>query len=445
MEDKARAALLKYNMLTRGDSVVVGLSGGADSCALLHFLCSLREKMSLKIYACHVNHCLRGEAADSDEEFSRSLCQKLKVELFVLRADIKSEALLRRMGTEQCGREVRYEFFYKKAEELDAKIATAHTASDNAETVIFNLARGSGLSGLCGIPPVRDRIIRPLIECTREDIESYCKAKDLDYVTDATNFERDYNRNRIRLDVIPVLRGINPSVTESLCAMSGRLREAEDFIKTEAQKALTDSQLSGGYDAIKLNGLHNAVFSEAVRILCRKFEIIPESKHIELIRKIVYNGGALEIKNGVFAVCTQNKFRITRMDRTKSLEEIPFCLGKITIQSKEFEISVVDIDKFSEQKKFAKNFFDNSPDYDTIPLTSVFRTRRGGDVFSIKNRNVTKPLRKLLSELKVPAEERDSIAVLSQGSRILWTEITGASRECAITEKTKRVLVITRV
>lgn len=444
MENKARAAVKKYNMLSSGEKIVAGLSGGADSCALLHFLCSLREELGLKIYACHVNHCLRGEAADSDEEFSRRFCEKLNVELFVLRVDVKAEAQKRRIGTEQCGREVRYEFFYRKAEELDAKIATAHTASDNAETVIFNIARGSGISGLCGIPPVRDRIIRPLITSTREDIENYCKANGLDYVTDATNLERDYNRNKIRLDVIPVLRQINPSVTESLSAMSGRMREADDYIRESAEKALENSQTIGGYDASVLSGLHPAVFSESVRSLCRKFEVIPEAKHIELIRKIVYNGGALEIRNGVFALCSQGIFRITRPERAENFEEIPFFLGKITIKNKKFDISVVDKDEFCSDKKFTKNLFDNFPDYDTIPLTSVFRTRRSGDRFTLKNRNITKPLRKLFTETKIPAEIRDSIVLLSDGSRILWTEATGPCRECAVTDKTKRVLVITR-
>ncbi len=444
MNNKARNAVSKYDMLIKGDRIIVGLSGGADSCALLHFLCSLRDEMDLKIYACHVNHCLRGEAADSDEEFSRRFCEKMNVEIFVLRIDINAEAGRRKIGTEQCGREVRYEFFYRKAEELDAKIATAHTASDNAETVIFNIARGSGISGLCGIPPVRDRVIRPLITSTREDIENYCKANDLDYVTDATNLERDYNRNKIRLDVIPVLREINPSVIESLCSMSGRMRDAEEFIRISAGEAVDGAKKGGGYDASALAELHPAVFSEAVRSLCRKFEVIPEAKHIELIKKIVYNGGAVEIRNGVFAVCSQGIFRVIRPERAGSFEEVPLSIGKITIQNKRFDISVVDKDDFLKSAKFEKNIFNNFADYDTIPLSGVFRTRRSGDVFSLKDRNITKPLRKLFTEMKIPAEQRDGIVLLSDGSRVLWTEETGPCRECAVTGKTKRILVISR-
>ena len=152
MEQKVWETIRKYNMLTEGEKVLVGVSGGADSCALLHCLCMLREVMGLTVYACHVHHGLRGAEADRDEVFTAQLCEQLQVPLFVLHKDVGAEAKRRKIGTEQCGREIRYAFFEEKAAALGAKIATAHTASDNTETVLFHLTRGSGITGLCGIP-----------------------------------------------------------------------------------------------------------------------------------------------------------------------------------------------------------------------------------------------------------------------------------------------------
>ncbi len=248
---KALSAVQKYNMLSQNDKIVVGLSGGADSCALLHFLVSLGKEMNLTVSACHINHQLRGAEADRDEQFAVDFCKNLHVPLYILRADVKGEALRQKKSTEQCGRDIRYKFFSETADMLHAKIATAHTASDNAETVLFNLARGSGASGLCGIPPVRDNIIRPLIECTRTDIENYCRENNISYVTDSTNLTDEYTRNKIRLEIIPVLKKINPAFESSISGMTERMKETVDFIDKCAEKALSECLTDKGYSIKK--------------------------------------------------------------------------------------------------------------------------------------------------------------------------------------------------
>ncbi len=433
-------------MLRYGDSVITGLSGGADSCALLCLLVSLRDSMGLKIYACHVNHCIRGEEADKDENFTVELCKKLDVKLFTLRIDVVKEAQLRGIGTEQCGREIRYSFFEEKAKELGAKIATAHTASDNAETVIFNMTRGSGIKGLCGIPPVRGNIIRPLIEASRADTEAYCRQNGIDYMTDSSNLERIYNRNKIRLDVIPVLKEINPSLEKTLSGLSFRLRETSSYIHDTASAALKNAGTENGYSCDMIRDMPPVIFAEAVRILCTKFDIIPEAKHIELIRKIVYNNGAVEIKNGVFAVCSQNSFRIikkTEQDEITPCSEIPLETDKtISINNKKIQTYLINTEDFHNRKKNEKFVFNNLLDYDTIPLSSVFRTRRSGDVFSPANRNVTKSVKKLFIEMKLPREKRDGLLMLAKGSEILWIEGAGVSEKHKIIDNTKRILVI---
>ena len=171
MEAKVFKTIQKYHMLSSEDVVLVALSGGADSMALLYFL---YKNCNYKLYAAHINHNLRGEESDGDEEFVKTCCKNLKIELFILNADVKKEAQCKGFSIEQAARSIRYDFLEKTAEGLHAKIATAHTLSDNMETVLFNLVRGTGIKGLCGIPPVRNNIIRPLLECTRAEIEEYC-------------------------------------------------------------------------------------------------------------------------------------------------------------------------------------------------------------------------------------------------------------------------------
>ena len=430
-------------MLTKGESVIVGLSGGADSCALLCFLCSLRESMDITVYACHVNHQLRGEEADRDERFALELCKRFDVPLFVLHKDIRAEALKRKIGTEQCGREVRYRFFEEKAAKLGAKIATAHTASDNAETVLFNLTRGSGISGLCGIPPVRDNIIRPLICCTREEIESYCRKNRIDFVTDSSNLTREYTRNKLRLDVMPVLRQINPAFESAVSSMTEHLRDAESYLDAQARSALEAAAVNGGYSAKMLSELPKAIFSASVRKLCAKYTLIPEAKHIELMRRIVYNGGAVEIRNGVYAIASQGIFRITRRDGSDSQNIIPFNMAEPTIIcGKKYTLEIVNIEEYKNLQKIRKKLFYEALDYDKIPLTGVFRIRQSGDSFRLPYRNVTKPVRKLFTELKIPQENRSSLMLLADGSRVLWISTIGPSEECMVSVSTQKVLLI---
>lgn len=433
-------------MIEKGGSIVVGLSGGADSCALLHFLVSIRDEYSLDIYACHVNHGIRGEEAERDEHFAEDFCKMLGVKLFTLHADVIGEAKRRGIGTELCGREIRYAFFEETAAKYGARIATAHTASDNAETILLKLTRGSGIQGLCGIPPVRDNIIRPLIESSRDDIENYCFRHGISYVTDSTNLTREYTRNKLRLDVVPVLKGINPSLENSLTAFSDRMREAYSYIRKNAVRLLSEAKCEDGYSVEILTSADEALFSEAVRVIFEEFDIIPEARHIELIRKIVYNGGAVEIRRSVFAISDGRLLKAvhkTQEKPEKNTYMFPVENGMtVCIANKKFTPFVINTDEFNNRKKINKNLFYNSLDYDTIPLTGVFRTRRAGDVFSLPKRNVTKTVKKLFTEMKIPKEQRDSIVMLADGNEIMWIEGTGASEKYKVNAGTSRVLVI---
>ena len=195
MMDKIKETITRYNMLQENDVVAVAVSGGADSIALLHTLHSLKHELGITVVACHVNHNLRGEESIRDAQFVEDFCSINKIPVTFYSIEVKVD---KHESVEERARKMRYECFDKLCNELNAKLATAHTASDNAETVFLNILRGTGTKGLCGIPPVRDNIIRPLLRCTREEIENYCKENSLSFVTDSSNLSDDYTRNKIK-------------------------------------------------------------------------------------------------------------------------------------------------------------------------------------------------------------------------------------------------------
>ena len=436
MHNKVFHTIEVYGMLHEGDTVVVGVSGGADSCALLHCLCRLRERQSLTVRACHVHHGLRGAEADRDEQFTRQLCERLQVPLTVLHADVKAEAARRKIGTEQCGREIRYAFFEEQAAPCGAKIATAHTASDNAETILFHLVRGSGITGLSGIPPCRGQIIRPLIEVTRCEVEAYCRDNGLAYMTDSTNLTKAYSRNLLRLEVMPVLQQLNPSLEHTLIGLSQRMRAVDAYLSQQAAAALAQARISGGYAVSRLQALPEAVWAAAVRTLCAELGVIPEAKHLALLRKIVYNGGTVELGGGCQAVARQGIFRIFLVTSQPSEDGCPwYGQDSLVMLNKKYDLLRMTIDVFHNSEKNSKFLLASALDYDTIPVTSCFRTRRSGDSITLPYRNVTKSVRKLMIECKVPRETRDQVLLLADGSQVLWIEGLGAGRACAITEK----------
>ena len=245
MLKKVNEALTRFNLLNDAKHVTVALSGGADSMALLAVLLELKDELGInKISAAHFNHQIRGSEAMRDQEFVTEFCKRNGVELFLGAADVPTFAKEQGMSLELAARKLRYEFF----DGIDTDIiATAHTASDNIETVIFNITRGTALSGLGGIPTKRDRYIRPLILCTRDMIEDYCEQKGIAFVTDSTNLCDDYTRNKIRHNVISVLKEVNSSAENAVSRMTASVREDENFIngvvKVEYDKLVSTRRL----------------------------------------------------------------------------------------------------------------------------------------------------------------------------------------------------------
>ena len=303
VRDKILTAVERYDMLKDCRSVTVALSGGADSVALLHSLKTLQNELGIELSACHVNHNLRGEESDGDEAYVRRLCQELDVPLKVFSVDV-SGSVAKHQSVEERARELRYEAFAEISERLGSKVATAHNACDNTETVLLNMLRGTGLKGLCGIPPVRDRLIRPLLLCTREEIEEYCGENGLKYVTDSTNASTAYTRNKIRLELVPKLLEINPSLHEGVGRMTFALSEDSRFLEDMARSAVEDARVSEGvYSAEKLSPLPDPILHRAISLMLREKDVEPTSLRITGFCEIFRSGaGKINIEKNKFAV-----------------------------------------------------------------------------------------------------------------------------------------------
>ena len=280
LSEKIKRADRDFSLFDGAEKILVGLSGGADSTCLLISLCELSKEFGFEVFALHVNHMIRGSEADRDENFAREVCKKYGVEFFCERVDVPFLSQKEGTSLELCARNVRYRAFEKVCLENGiTHVATAHNALDNAETVLFNLVRGSGTRGLCGIPPKRKlcdgvTVIRPLIYAERCEIEEYLSQKNETFVTDSTNADTDYTRNYIRNKVMPLLKEINPCIEKSI-QRTARLHSADErYLSLEAEKNTTD-------DVLFLSDLNESILSRVVINLFRGVseEILPELLH----------------------------------------------------------------------------------------------------------------------------------------------------------------------
>lgn len=301
---------LQEDLITQNSNVIVAVSGGADSVALLYSLLQLASQRDFSVMACHVNHNLRGAESDADCEFVRTLCETLNVRLFVRSIDVAG-AKLPHESTEQCARRLRYAFFDELAAQYNAKIATAHNANDNAETVLLNICRGTGLKGLCGIPQARGNIIRPLLATSRNSIEMYCSQNNLRFVTDKTNLCEDYSRNKIRLSVIPKLQEINPSLINTVSRMTGLLSRENVYIEQIAAQHKENARTLCGYNCLYLQKLDSVVVERIIISIISDAKIEPSAQKIADIAQIIWQKkGKINLVKNKFAVVSNGLLNI---------------------------------------------------------------------------------------------------------------------------------------
>ena len=428
----------RFGMLEKGDHVVVGLSGGADSVSLLLALNELRGVLGIELSALHVNHCLRGEESDRDEQFCRDLCDRLSIPFICGRFDVNAEAAKMKMSTELAAREIRYRFFAEQTE--GKKLATAHNANDNAETVIFNLTRGTGTKGIAGIPPVRDNIIRPLLGITRNEIEAFLKERDQDFVIDSTNLSDDYTRNAIRHNVIPVLEKINPALFRTILADSENFRTDNNFIESETEKAYA-SGLSGKDSICGLADLHPAVRRRCIARFLSENGIEVNSRRIADVEKAVLKDGKINLKGEIYAEASDGCLRIVTIPKAKEKT------GLICIKASEGENRFLAKTVTLTHAEYGQ-YKDCTLPPDTVMIDAgcingeiMLRNRLPGDRIKLENRNFTSSVKKLLN-VCTEAAERDSLCFVTDDEGILFIEKAGIADRVKITNSTKKILLI---
>lgn len=452
MYSKVLETIEKYNMLKKGDKIIAGLSGGADSCSLVHILSRLGDEYDLDITAVHINHGIRGSEADRDEAFAKEFCERLEIKFIAYHCDIPKEAAIRAMGEEETGRLIRYEKFTEAADNIGgAKIAVAHNENDMTETLIMNLCRGTGLKGLAGIRPVNENIIRPILYCSRPEIEQYCRDNDIEFCTDSTNLETEYTRNKVRQILLPWLeKEINFSAGVNIAKTAALLREEEDYLENLAEKLYSEVVIRSENNSlvIKADILMNenpVMRRRVLRIALRNFrkDLKDYSRiHAENADDILMGktGRRINLPGNVIIEKSYDSLNIS----LKSSKAIKMFEYIIPIGEKVF---VREINRFiylsvNEEKNLTAGFSNictKTADYDKINGEIKLRTRCAGDTIGIKNGR--KKLKDLLIDEKVPAQKRDTVPVLACGNKIILVE-NRLGEDFYIGSKTKKVLYI---
>lgn len=417
--EKFRKTVEEYSMLdTR--SVLVGFSGGGDSAALLHILKGYTDKRGIRLLAVHINHMIRGAEADSDEEFCRLFCESFGIEFCSVREDIPKRAKSEKKGLEECARDFRYGVFEEICrKEGISKIATAHNADDNLETVLFNLARGCGVSGIGGIQPVRDKIIRPLIEVTKDQILDYCEKMGVPFIYDSTNGDTDYTRNYIRHNILPHMKHLNPRVSEGVVTTSKAARDSVEAISRSIEMGVWD--------------INTAPEAVRVRMIGEKYakaggkEGALEACHYRAVSELMAKkaeGSSVSLPCRIRARISKGElvFEDDLREKPKKLEgRYPLCLGVTVIEELDAAVEIIPKD---EKSKISENVYKLTMKaiicFDTIDdIVGLYvRPRQNGDRYRLGG--MTKSVKKLLWEKRLSAEEKMNYPVVCDSEGIVF-------------------------
>ena len=464
--DKIKEFVDEYEMISPGDAVVVGVSGGADSVALLRFLTELREyfasggdslfsgdaslsgKDVLGISVVHINHMIRGEEADRDQSFVENLCNKLGVKCVVYKNDIPAMAKEKHLTEEEAGRLYRYECFEKQAAALEetrsgsglpgrVHIAVAHNKDDLAETVLYNMIRGSSLFGLSGIRPVRDRIIRPLLLTSRRDIEEYLKDLGQDYITDSTNLVPDYTRNKIRLNIMPQLSEINDSAVDHMVDIAIDSWKLRDDINKETKSGYNKSEKSENEVRIEINRLldlselaRGELVLSAMEAVCgRRKDITRE--HISAVTGLtgLQSGKRVDLPYNMVAERVYDEIAIYTADEVAAAEG---------------DLGFIEVSTFpySDEVDLSKKEYTKLIDCDKIKTALCLRTAQEGDFIVINSQGGTKKLSRLFTDLKIERKDRMSVPVVVDGDEVVWIVGYRLSERYKVSRDTKTVAQI---
>lgn len=415
MKAEVAAWCEKEALFSRGDNVLCAVSGGADSMAMLWCLYVLREELCITVAAAHFNHHLRGAEADRDEAFVKAFCQAHGIPLWVGGAEVAQYAAEHAMGIEEAARECRYAFLRSCACD---KLATAHTADDNAETVLLHLLRGSGLRGLCGIPPKRGKLVRPLLSVTRGQIVAFLQAEGITWVEDSTNAGEICMRNRLRHGVMPSLHAMMPRLSERLTVQSRLLREEDQYLDELASALLWEE--NGVYACAPLRAAPEVLQRRALRLMTRGVLAQDVSfAHIAALQGILTSpnpSAQCALPHGYIARRRYDGIELVRDTATTFPETALQIPGETFLPGLGAKITCEITENF---KKSVNSPFRFAVKYDMITQSILWiRPRRGGDQMSVDGVH-RKTLKKLFIERRIPRAERERTAVLTDGERVL--------------------------
>lgn len=452
--NKVTATIKKYSMLSEKEKILVGLSGGPDSVCLLYVLSNLEEKFMPDLHAIYINHTMRPEETPEEIEFCELLCKKLNVSFLTKSIDVKTYAKEQGLNRQEAARKLRYRIFEGTAYEINAhKIALGHTADDQAETVLIRLFRGSGPTGLSGIPPVRRNIIRPLIEIERKEIEKILDERKIDFIVDSSNLKKDYLRNRIRLSLIPMLKELNPNIIETLSRTAEIFGEEERYFEIIVAKTLM--KLTSRKTDTRIE-LFLAPFEIMNKVIMRRVlrKAIDETRslrginfiHIEDIIELIKKGnpgdrlylpkGVRIIKGYSTLVLTSepavklNTYTLTIPGET-ILKEAGILIRASIVDSKESEVRSQNSVPWSTLAIF---------DADRLVPPLIVRSRKNGDFFYPFGFGKRKKLQDFFVDEKVPRDERDRIPLIISGDDIVWVVGYRGDERFKVTEGTKKIL-----
>lgn len=430
-------AILEHGMLDGEKGVLVGYSGGADSAALLHLMKRYCEERGLYLAALHVHHGIRGEEADRDAAVCEKNCSALGIPFILRRADIPALAKEQGRGIEEVARDFRYGAFLEAISGDDRLtcVATAHNADDNAETVLFNLARGSGASGMCGIPPIRmlgnAKVIRPLLFTPKREIVDYCEQNGIEYIFDSTNSDTAYTRNYIRHEIMPLFSKLNPSFVQSVGRVTRILDSDRAYLDVEADEFLEESLKNGGVEAAKLALLPHALSYRVVRrLFSSSSDAMLEGVHFDAVMGIVRGGregASVNIADGVRAVIRGGRLFFTKELPTIKREfEYELHEGANHFEHEDFAVFATKCGQIPEDlqkdNETLKNIYKLSihalVNSDKINRVLKVRSRRDGDSYVFGG--MTRKLKKLYNDRGFTARERESLPVFCDDSGILW-------------------------
>ena len=460
--DRVMDCIYKYKMIAECDAVLIGISGGIDSITLLYSLYFLSDKLKCSLIVAHANHGLRGEQSDREAEFVRKIADELKLPFVIEKIDVLGYMGEKGLSKQAAARELRYDFFERAAKNTSAnKIALGHNADDQAETVLMKLLRGSGASGIAGMRAVRDKIIRPLIEIKRDEITEFVKEKRLRYVEDPSNLEPYYLRNKIRLNLIPLLKEeYNPNIVDTLRETAEIIRDEDEFLESYCLTILSDIIQSKGNEAIeidvlKLKNFHIAIQRRVIRIALKmiKGDLLKISAvHIEDILNSInkgFSGKSLFLPDRIRVLYEYDKLKLFREAEVEEEAEVKFDIplkipGETILSKPEYKfiaeiISLVDFVAagFSLRNKYIAFF-----DMDKLKGALRVRNRIAGDIFHLSGMKGSKKLKEFFIDEKIPRRERDSTPLIVSGDTILWVVGERTADYGKVDKDTKRILKI---